>query len=87
MHNGYLHLKKDHSFSTFEILVNKDTLFYKGTWELKDKSPFLYFENNSSSFEIEKLNFTNKIYYIDYLIPCQDTTQRALTFNIFKRID
>ena len=79
----YLDLKKDYSFTTFYVKSNKDTILYKGTWELKDKTPVLHFTHNS--YEVEKLNLTNKIYYVDYVKPCHDTTQRMMKFNLFKK--
>lgn len=78
----YLDLKKDYSFC---IKKSKDTTFYEGTWEFKDKAPVMHFKGNS--YQVEKLNLTNKVYYVNYVKPCHDTTQRMILFNLFKRID
>src|SRR5690606_4571080 len=78
----YLDLKKDYSFC---IKKSKDTTLYEGTWEFKDKVPVLHFKDNS--YQIEKLNLTNKVYYVNYVKPCHNTAQRMILFNLFKRID
>src|SRR5690554_3268322 len=81
----YMYLRKDYTFSFFEISANKDTTFYEGTWELTDNTPLLHFKKENRP--IEKLNFSKRVYYVDYLKPCHDTTQRVMGFNLFKRID
>lgn len=77
-------LNEDFTFKFFEVYGNKDTLFYNGTWEFTNEAPLLHFEKDNSS--LEKLSFTGKVYYKDYLIPCKDTTKRDLRINVFKKV-
>ena len=79
-----LSLKEDFTFVFYRIKNNKDTVFYYGIWEMLNEKPLLHFKTYDSS--LEKLSFAGKVYYKDYLIPCQDTIKRDLRINVFKKV-
>lgn len=83
-----LYLKKDMTFEHTATYPKRDsviTKYYTGHWEIKDKKTFLHFKHDS--YPLQHSSVSKKIYYIEYLKSCRDTTQGAFFFNVFKKID
>jgi|SRR5690554_3641224 len=83
-----LYLKKDMTFEHTATYPKRDstvTKYYTGHWEIKDKKTFLHFKHDS--YHLQHSSVSKKIYYIEYLKSCRDTTQGAFFFNVFKKTD
>ena len=84
-----LYLKEDMTFghtATYPKRESDTTYYYTGTWELIDKEPVLHFESGRTLY-LHRSSVSKRVYYIEYLMNCQDTTKGAYFINSFKKIE
>ncbi|SEH95104.1 hypothetical protein SAMN02927937_02342 [Paenimyroides aquimaris] len=65
------------------IFGNGDTVSYEGKWEIADNKPLLHIHKNS--YYLQHSNISKKVYYIEFLRSCQDTTKGVFFYNVFKK--
>lgn len=82
-----LHLKPDMTFvhSTTFPKKDKDTTYYSfGNWKLENKKTVLYFESGRKLY-LHQSSVSKRIYFMEYLINCKDSTKGVYFINSFKK--
>lgn len=84
-----LFLKDDMTFehaATYGKKESDTTFYYNGAWELVDKEPVLHFESGRTLY-LHRSSVSKRVYYMEYLMNCQDTTKGAYFINSFKKVE
>lgn len=82
-------LKEDMTFEQATTYAKKEsdtTFHYNGTWELLDKEPVLHFESGRMLY-LHRSSVSKSVYYMEYVLNCQDTTKGVYFINSFKKIE
>lgn len=78
-------LFKDSTYKEYEIVMNGDTIFKEGKWELYKNKPRIIYETHITDFKFS--GYKQNIYYEQTLIDCKDTTSKTLRIGVFKKLD
>lgn len=80
-----IYLNKD--FTQKFIFYNSkgDSTISKSTWKVKNDSLILHFPERDFNICLTRLQFTNKLYSINNLIPCGDSVA-VKNVSVFKKV-